>query len=525
MSPRHWLFALLAALTLLRFAYMGQLELTPDEAYYFMWSERPDISYYSKGPGVAVAVRVGAALFGATEFGVRLLSPLLALGTALLVFFFTRRLYGESTAVWAVLAFQVIPIFAAGALLMTIDPLSIFFWTASMFAFWLALQRSPAFSWYWPLAGLLIGLGFLCKWTNAIQLLSILGVIAATRRFRGELVRPGLWLMLAMFAICTIPPIIWNARHEWITLAHLTSRGGLNKEFRFDLTALPQFIGVHFGVYSPLLFLGFLIALWWGFGAARRHFKARFLLWFSVPLLAMYCILSLREPGEANWTAPAFISLGILAAALWHDRAASSRGAAIFCVAALAVGLAMSIAALNFDLLRAAGAPISYERDPGARLRGWRTSAIAVAEARADFELETTAPAFLIANRYQTAAVLAFYLPEPRVEAPGHPAVYIPESQAMQNQFSFWPRYEEMLDVPAASLPKDAYYTEEQGVNPFLGRNALYITDRAELNPPSTIKNAFGKVEMIKVITIERRGLPLRQLRVFACYDYRTMSL
>ena len=42
MTPRRWLFLFLGALTLLRLAFAAQLELFPDESYYFMWSERMD---------------------------------------------------------------------------------------------------------------------------------------------------------------------------------------------------------------------------------------------------------------------------------------------------------------------------------------------------------------------------------------------------------------------------------------------------------------------------------------------------
>ena len=62
-------------------------------------------------------------------------------------------------------------------------------------------------------------------------------------------------------------------------------------------------------------------------------------------------------------------------------------------------------------------------------------------------------------------------------------------------------------------------------MNPFLGRTALYITDRAEERPPSSIKGGFEQVEMIACIDQTRRGLPLRQLRVFACRGYRSMPL
>jgi 4-amino-4-deoxy-L-arabinose transferase-like glycosyltransferase len=44
-----------------------------------------------------------------------------------------------------VLILNAIPLFNIGNLLMTIDPLSIFFWMAAMYAFWLALERVQIF--------------------------------------------------------------------------------------------------------------------------------------------------------------------------------------------------------------------------------------------------------------------------------------------------------------------------------------------------------------------------------------------
>jgi len=59
----------------------------------------------------------------------------------------------------------------------------------------------------------------------------------------------------------------------------------------------------------------------------------------------------------------------------------------------------------------------------------------------------------------------------------------------------------------------------------FLGRSALYITDRAEEKAPTAIKGGFEQVEMIACIDQIRRGLPLRQLRIFACRRYRSLPL
>src|SRR3954466_11368127 len=179
-----WLFIL--GLTAIRFTMLGTTDLSFDEAHYWMWSERLAPAYFSKGPGIAFAIRASTALFGTTEFGVRLFSPLLAAGTSLIIYFFVRRILSANAGLWTVIALNATPIFNIGSFVMTIDPLSIFFWTAAMITFWYATERTPRFSLLWPMTGLLIGLGFLCKYTNVLELVSVLLVITLTPRLRSE---------------------------------------------------------------------------------------------------------------------------------------------------------------------------------------------------------------------------------------------------------------------------------------------------------------------------------------------------
>src|SRR5207247_7232823 len=163
-----WLFV--AVLTAIRFSLLATTDLSFDEAHYWMWSERLAPAYFSKGPGIAFFIRASTAIFGATEFGVRFWSPILGAATSLLLYYFTRKLFNERAAFWTVIALNAIPLFNVGNLVMTIDPLSIFFWVAAMFAFWLALERTPNANSLWFATGLLIGVGFLCKYTNAFEL-------------------------------------------------------------------------------------------------------------------------------------------------------------------------------------------------------------------------------------------------------------------------------------------------------------------------------------------------------------------
>src|SRR5260370_9736358 len=86
-----WFFVI--ALTVIRLSMLATKDLEFDEAHYWMWSDRLAPAYFSKGPGVAFAMRAGTAIFGANEFGVRFFSPVLASGTSLLLFYLARRLF------------------------------------------------------------------------------------------------------------------------------------------------------------------------------------------------------------------------------------------------------------------------------------------------------------------------------------------------------------------------------------------------------------------------------------------------
>src|SRR5438874_3313073 len=518
-----WLFII--ALTATRLSLLATTDLEFDEAYYWMWSERLAPAYFSKGPGIAFVMRASTTIFGANEFGVRFFSPMLAAGTSLLLFYFARRLFSANAGLWAVLAVNTTPIFNIGAFLMTIDPLSIFFWLASMFTFWLALEQSPRFSWHWLITGLLIGLGFLCKYTNALELVSIVLVLVLAPRLRHEFKHPGFYLLLGMFALCTIPPIVWNAQHAWITLTHLRSRGGIEQGFGFHPVEVVSFIGEHFLAYSPFLFL----ALAWGIiGSWRRvnqQFKVLFLMWFGLPVFLFYLFLSLNKAAAPNWDGLAFLGFGLLAIYYWWERLEASALLRLGAAIAILVGLTMSAVALDTDLLRSVGYNLQRS-DPSNRMRGWKSATSALETMRNDLETKLGEKLFLIADARDRASEISFYLRDKRVEGLGHPPVYIPESQDMVNQFSFWPRYDEFVEIKSgAPRPEGEVYTEENGINLFMGRDALFIRNGEKKHVPHSIQAAFQSLEPVGTIELSRYGKVIRTWQVFLCRNYRTLPL
>ena len=518
-----WLFLFL--LTGIRLTLVGTADLSSDEAHYWMWSERLAPGYFSKGPGVAFTIWSSSVLLGATEFGVRFWSPVLAAATSLLLFYFARRIYNVTLAFWLVIGLNVVPIFNIGSFVMTIDPLSIFFWVAAMYSFWIALERHPEWSWHWPLTGLLIGLGFLCKYTNALQLLSVVLVLVLIPRFRSEFRGPGLYLLLGAFLLCTIPPIVWNHQHAWATVGHLRTSGSLDDAPGFHPGEFFVFFVVHFAIYSPLIFFGIVWAVLARWRRWHQQFKGVFLLWFGLPIFFIYSVLSFNEAANPNWDALAFPSLALLAAAYWQEKIAARPGLRIVAASALLLALVMSVFSLQTDLLRTVGFEFK-KRDPADRMRGWKTGARAIEQVRAQVEQQLGEKVFVIADARDRASEFSFYFREKRREGPGHPEVYLIESQAVENQFSFWPRYDQFVAAPRPAAPTDGdVYTEEDGVNPFAGRSALYVQANKNPDAPRNIRQAFQSTELFATIEVRRSGRLLRTYRAYLCKNYRTLPL
>src|SRR5437762_3150941 len=428
-----WLFV--AALTALRLSLLAATNISFDEAHYWMWSERLAPAYFSKGPGIAFAIRVSTAVFGANELGV------------------------------------------------------------------------------------------LCKYTNAFELISVLLVLALVPRLRREFKRPGVYLLIGMFILCTIPPIVWNAQHGWITLAHLRSRGNLDRGFNFHPAEVLSFLGQHFIVYSPLLFL----AMAWGVIASWRRinhqFKILFLMWFGLPVFVFYLLLSVNKSAAPNWDGLAFFGFGLVATYFWWERTHTSVLVRICASIGVLVGLIMSVVALDTDSLRVAGYQFPRS-DPSDRMRGWKSATEALAKMRNDLEAQLGEKLFLIADARDRASEISFYLRDKRVEGPGHPPAYIPESQDMVNQFSFWPRYDQFVELkPGMQRPEGEVYTEENGVNLFVGRDALFIRAGEKGRVPHNIQAAFQSTELVGTIEVSRYGKVIRIWQMFLCRTYRTLQL
>ena len=211
----QWVAVALGALTLLRLWICTRFELIGDEAYYWQWSRHLDWCYYSKGPLVAWTIRVGTLIFGDTPLGIRFFSVCLGTGTLALLYGLTARLFSRRVAVWTLVIAACTPLFVIGGLLMTIDPLFIFFWLVSACLFWKA--KDAEHTGPWLLTGAAVGMGMLAKYTNVALLPSFALFLLWSKPHRVHLQRPRFWLMCLVALAFLVPVLWWNARHDWIT--------------------------------------------------------------------------------------------------------------------------------------------------------------------------------------------------------------------------------------------------------------------------------------------------------------------
>ena len=467
--------ALLCIVTVFRLWFSTRLELVGDEAYYWLWSRHFDYCYLDKGPMIAWVIKASTLFFGSTVFGVRFFAVTAAAGTGGGIFLLARRLFDDRTALWALALALIVPLFAVGATLMTIDTLHVLFWTWAAHAFWRAKDSESPFA--WVLAGVLVGAGILSKYTALVELIAFAIFCACSPADRRHLRQPGFWLMAGVSLLFLLPALCWNVQHAWPTTHWLQQRGGLDQAWHVRPLEALTFFGGQAGVISPLLFGG-LVAV-----ACRPRTatvlpvrETRFALALFLPLLLLYQILSFQRAGQPNWAAAAYIGGLILLARRWQEAVRLHRWARWLAAAALAVAL-LETAVLHDS----AWLHLPSGKDPLDRARGSRDLAAAVARAQ-----ERTGARFVITNRYMTSALMSFYLP-------GQPATYVLPSLDTLNQMLIWPGYQK-------SHPKE---------------DGLFVSDQE--TAPRKLRPDFARVDLLESHDAVQDGRLVKRFYIFWC--------
>jgi membrane-associated phospholipid phosphatase len=499
----HWArlaFVLIAALLAGHLLYlaMGKIELSEDEAYQWLWSKHLAISYYSKPPFIAYTQFLGTKIGGDTEFGVRFFSPVLAaIGSLLLARFLAREVNGRVACLLVAVTLAT-PLLMVGAVLMTIDSLSVLFWVAAMITGWHAVQHNstPA----WILTGLWIGMGFLSKYVALLQWLCWAVYFWLWPQARQQLRRPGPYLALLVSLICMLPVLLWNAQHDWITVTHLSDRGGLNQVWRPTLRFFGDFVLAEASLLNPVFFaatIGAVAAVW---KRPRGNPLLTYLFCMGVPLFIFYLLYTFRARVHPNWIAPAVLPLLCLMVVYWEGQWRNGLQLRFkWVMAGMVLGLLIVVPLHDTQLFKKmTGITLPPKQDPLSRVTGWKETARVVGQARAQLLAEGK-PVFIIGDHYGITSQVTFYLPEAKHGVPHNPLAYFRSSEKPENQFYFWPGYKSRV-----------------------GENAIYMRRvRHPEGAPASLLSEFASVTDLGVHDIRHKNRVIRQIQLFACRDLR----
>jgi len=385
---------LLAVRTAALFVNPGSLYA--DETQYWLWSRELDWGYYSKPPMIAWLIALSTAMFGDSDWAVRLFAPLLHTITACLLGLTAARLYGPRAGAMTAVMWAVMPAVWLSSGIMSTDAALMAGLSGALYAM-IRLREGGG----WPFAvmlGLSLAFAFLAKYAAfyffagaALAVLVDAPVRRALMSWRGV-------LALAVFAVPAGGNLAWNAANDFATLSHTADNANWGADM-FNPGEAAAFLADQLAVFGPIMVIALVAAIIAPIVAAVRPWTPDWtaartelmLAAFAAPPLLIVAFQAFLSRAHANWAAAAYAAGTILAVAFLL-RGPRWRRWALYASIILHVGAGAGMMVLTASprLADAAGAESAFHR-----VREWPATADALTGAAG----ETGAAALVFDNR------------------------------------------------------------------------------------------------------------------------------
>ncbi|WP_415061739.1 ArnT family glycosyltransferase [Bdellovibrio sp.] len=296
---RLWGLSLLVKLVL-----AALIPLSADEAYYWVWSQRPQLSYFDHPPMVSWLFYLGHFLEPLMN-AVRWPAVMLGHGVIGLWFLILKdHLPLEKFKVWTYLVLFS-PLLGFGSLIITPDLPVLFFWSLSILFAIKALQTKSLAS--YAALGASLGLGFTSKYHIVLFVPCLVVYLFAEKKWK-EVRWSGVVLTILAGLLFCSPVIIWNAQNGFASfefqLKHGLEKTSYNPEWTLSYI-LGQIL-----ILFPLVF--------WAALRSKPPQSLRWLAYFAWGPWLFFLLTSFRALVEANW--PIIAYPAALALALFHPK-------------------------------------------------------------------------------------------------------------------------------------------------------------------------------------------------------------
>ncbi len=259
----------IAAMTALRIAYACLIDLRTDEAYYWTWSKENVLCFLDHPPMIAWFIRLGTAMFGDTNFGVRFGGILAMLVTQLLLADIARRVTHDIRAIVLALLLPEAAVYY-GLLMAKVAPdVALIPFSVAMVWALVRLVESNDARW-WLAAGTFGGLSLLSKFTVVMFVPAIIAFVLVPD-WRARWLKSPYPLLAALIALALFSPVlIWNVQHDFASFRFQLVRATANHDI--TLRTVADYIGLQFGqvgfVVLPVVLSGLILT-------ARRGYLGR----------------------------------------------------------------------------------------------------------------------------------------------------------------------------------------------------------------------------------------------------------
>lgn len=281
------IFSFLVFIFLIKLLLANFVPLFSDEAYYWVWSNHIQLSYFDHPGMVAWLIKIGILILPKYSFlSVRFLFVILS---TLTLWIWCKLIKNDGGADNKVIIFLLLiclnPLLGLGSILATPDVPLVFFWSLSFYSFNKILTDGRR-SWYAAL-GVFLGMGFLSKYHIVLFVICGLLYLLISKNYK-KIKISGVFLTLIFGFVFSLPVLIWNYQNNWSSFFFQLNHGFGRTNYNFEWTI--SYIFGQFLLISPFVFINLF---------QKPVFRINKI--FSISQLIFFLSSSFKSVVEANW--------------------------------------------------------------------------------------------------------------------------------------------------------------------------------------------------------------------------------